>query len=144
MPTPIYNPSMVVGISKKRKAKGVSTISSHGNSCSSSSQHVHHSYTTVDSTGLHQSQRESLNSAAIQRRQGFDHEQQHTHLKNMPMTKFQELESMCPGQDPLNNNREPDHQLDINDILSSGVTVDVSPAGGEFTNLLADDWVDTK
>jgi len=135
---------MAVGISKKRKGKGVSTISSHGNSRSSSSRRVHHSYTTVNSTGVRESQRESLNSAAIQRRQGFDHEQQRTRLENMPTTEFQELESMRTGQDPLDDTWEPDHQLDINDILSGGVTADVSHAGGEFTDLLADNWVDTK
>lgn len=60
------------------------------------------------------------------------------------MTEFQELESMCTGQDALNNGWEPDHQLDINDILSGGVTADVSHAGGKFTDLLADDWLDIK
>ena len=130
----------------KRKGKGVSTISNHGNSRSCSSQRVHHSYTTVNSTGLRESQCESLNSVAIQIRQGFDHEQQCTRLENMPATEFQELESMRTGQDPFDDDWEPDHQLDINDILSGGVTADVSHAGGEFTHLLetADDWVDTK
>lgn len=134
---------MVVGISKKRKGKGVSTTSSYGNSRPSTSRRVHHSYTNVKSTGLHESRHESLNSSAIQRRQGFDHEQQRTRLENMPTTEFQELESMRTGQDPLDNDWEPYHQLDINDILSGGVTADVSHAGGEFTDLLADDWVDT-
>jgi hypothetical protein len=62
----------------------------------------------------------------------------------MPATEFQELESMRTGQDPFDDDWDPDHQLDINDILSGGVTADVSHAGGKFTDLLADDWVDTK
>ena len=61
----------------------------------------------------------------------------------MLTTEFQELESIRTGQDPLDNDWEPDHQLGIDDILSGRVMADVSHAGGEFTDLLADDWVDT-
>ena len=64
----------------------------------------------------------------------------------MPSTELQELEAIRAGEDPLDDNCEPEHQLDINDILSSEAMADMSHAGGEFMDLLemGDDWVESK
>jgi len=136
-----------VGLSKKKQGKGVFTTSGYGNSQPSSSRLVHHSYRTAASTGHHKrTQQEALNSAGIQRQQGFEHEQQQVRMETMPSTELQELEAIRAGEDPLDDNCEPEHQLDINDILSGEAMADMSHAGGEFMDLLemGDDWVESK
>jgi hypothetical protein len=138
---------MVVGISKKKKGKGFFTTSSYGNSRPTSSRLVHHSYRTAKSTGhLKTTQQESLNSVGIQRRQGFEHEQQQARMETMSSTELQELDAIRAGEDPLDDNWGPEHQLDINDILSGKATADISNAGEEFRDLLEmeDDWVEIK
>ena len=138
---------MVVGISKKKKGKGIFTTSSYGNSRPSSSRLVHHSYKTAKTIGRCKlTQQEALSSAAIQRRQGLEHEQQQARMESMPSTELQELEVIRAGEDFFDDNWEPEHQLDINDILSGKATADMSYAGGEFKDLLemGDDWVESK
>lgn len=134
---------MVVGLSKKKKGKGIFTTSSYGNSRPSSSRLVHHSYRTATSTG-HKTQREALNTIGIQQRQGLEHEQHQARMETMTSTELQELEAIRVGED--DDDWEPEHLLDINDILSGKAIADMSHAGGEFIDLLemGDDWVESK
>ena len=136
---------MVVGISKKKKGKGVLT-STYGNSRSSSSHHVHHSYLITTATGHRKILHKALNSTTIQTRQEFEHEQQWVRMDTMSSTELQELEAIHIGEDPLNGSWESEHQLDINDILSGETMADISHAGGKFMDLLemGDDWVEAK
>ena len=138
---------MVIGLSKKKKGKGLSTTSTHGNSRPSSSRNVHHSYTSATSTGRCERRHEALNSIGIQRRQGIEHEQQQARIETMSSTDLQELEAIRAGENPLDNDDwEPYHQLDIDDVLSGEAMADVSHGGGEFVDLLemGDDWVESK
>ena len=122
---------MVLGRSSKKVAKKVKA--------SSSSQHVHHVYSSMTPSGLNTTQCEILSPIGLQKRQVQDRQAYNIQMNAMPSAEQAELEAICSGDlEEYEDINQQDNIIRIDDILSGDAFIDISHAGGELT-ALADD-----
>jgi len=111
-------------------------ISSGGGSISgsSSSRHVHHSFSRTAGARLSTS-REILTSSQIQTRTASDHIEYQDRINSMTATELSNMAALKSEVTQAEDDGPP--AIDILDILSGRDSVDISHIGGEFSDLLA-------
>lgn len=113
---------------------------------SSSSRHVHHLSMSQSSSGIVIPRKESLTAINIQRRQRqerLDHQQSHNGMTPTQMCEIAAIQSNLAANLPEDGSE--DGWMDIGDVLTGQTVLDVSHAGGEFTEMvdLAEDMLQT-
>jgi hypothetical protein len=111
---------------------------------SSSSVHVHHSYTAHSITGRTTLRQEVLNATAIHKRQAQDRVDHTLRQDAMSTAERDELKNIRSntthdsGSESANiSNLEHDAwEMDVDAILAGGDTLDISYAGGEFASVM--------
>lgn len=116
-----------------RAAKAYISSGKGSVSGSSSSRHVHHTFTRTSKTRLTSIQ-ETLTGSEIQARNASDYKEYQERLDSMTTTERKDLYS-GGFQDDNDDPSQP--AIDIMDILSGETSMDISHVGGEFADLLA-------
>jgi hypothetical protein len=116
---------MTLGYSRKTRSSKVR---------SSTSQRVHHIFTTTSSTGRKTTHNEALNPSAILTRQARDQVQYRERVMALPLAEIDELQAIRAGQNE-EDSWVDDNLLSIDDILAGEASLDISHEGGEFVDL---------
>lgn len=102
------------------------------------------------SSGVVLPRKESLTAIHIQRRQReerIEHQQSHNGMTPARMREIAAIQSNLAANIPEDNNLEDgwEPEMDIGDVLNGNTLLDVSHAGGEFTEMvdLAEDMLRT-
>ena len=121
--------------SKKTKRSGTS-----------SSIHVHHSYTFRSLGGCTSLQQEVLNASAIHKRQAKDRIDHALRQDAMSTAERNELNAIRTNTTNDDSNFENDTwEMDVDAVLDGTEIIDISHAGGEFSSVMniADDLLGT-
>lgn len=108
----------------------------YGNTGSSSSRSVSHSYST-NSFGRKTLHQEVLHATAIQARQITDHIDYQQHHDSMSIDEHSRLAHIRANEYEDFFAQAADSEIDIHDILAGDTAADISHAGTEFAELLA-------
>jgi hypothetical protein len=102
---------------------------------SSSSHHIHHTFSRMNGTRL-SSIKETLTSTKIQARNTKDYKEYQERLDAMTTTERCNIDTLHSGGIQADND-DGQPAVDIMDILSGQNSMDISHVGGEFADLLA-------
>ena len=117
---------MTLGCSKKTR--------SSKKSGSSSSRHIHHTFTKISFTGRNTTHNEALNPSAILAWQATDRVEYCKRITALSLADIEELQAIHACQDE-EDNWEDDNLLLVDDVLAGNSTLDISHGGGEFVDL---------
>jgi len=123
---------IVLAANHLRHGSGFGTVAG-----SSSSRSVSHSYVTTNSFGRKSLHQEVLHASAIQLRQVCDQAEYQQQYDSMTPAEHAQLARIHLAEDENTTEYEDNVNIDINDVLAGNNSVNVSHAGGEFSELLA-------
>ena len=132
-------------VNKRSRAKASHSVSSGLGSSkagTSSSRHVGHIYSKISMTGRIKTCSEAHLPTAIQVRQAHDHSDYRERITAMTSSELNELQAIRAGHDEDNwEDVSPEFNVNLDDILAGNTAMDISHAGGEFTDMveIADD-----